>query len=77
MTFEEFLDGVRFLIDVEDKPKEEKPKKQRPDRHHTKDMEQEILKAWNGGERSIKEIQELTGASYYLVRKYIPISEKG
>lgn len=39
--------------------------------------EQEILKAWNGGERSIKEIMEITGASYPTVRKYIPENPEG
>ena len=39
--------------------------------------EKEILEAWKGGDRSIKEIMEITGYSYPTVRKYIPINEKG
>ena len=39
--------------------------------------EKEILEAWKGGDRSIKEIMEITGYSYPTVRKYISINEKG
>ena len=39
--------------------------------------EQRVLKAWNRGERTIKEIVEITGLSYPTVRKYIPESPAG
>lgn len=41
------------------------------------DTEQKVLAAWNGGERTIKEIMEMTGLSYPTVRKYIPVSVNG
>ena len=36
-----------------------------------------ILKAWNGGERSISEIMNITGCTHATVRRYIPISPNG
>ena len=41
------------------------------------ETEQKVLAAWNGGERTIKEIMEMTGFSYPTVRKYIPVSVNG
>lgn len=63
----------------EEKPKAEKPrtKKRTAAEPTSTSKEQEILKAWNGGERSIKEIMEITGASYPTVRKYIPENPEG
>ena len=66
--------SVRFLVDEE--PEEEpKPKKEQAKRKN--DNEQRVLKAWNGGEKTIKQVQEETGLSYATVRKYIPINENG
>lgn len=76
---QEFLKGMRFLIDEEPKRKE-KPKeagKKEESKKETSQTEQDILKAWNGGTRTIKEIMEVTGYSYPTVRKYIPETEKG
>ena len=81
---EDVLSGLRFLIDEKPKQKKmtEKTEKE-PDpekeekKKSTESREQEILAAWNGGQRSIKEIMEMTGASYATVRKYIPVSSKG
>ena len=39
--------------------------------------EEKVLKAWNRGERSIKEVMEITGLSYPTVRKYLPESAMG
>ena len=46
-------------------------------RRTTKELENEILRAWNGGERTITEVMEITGCTYYAARKVIPISEDG
>ena len=77
-SLKEVLQGMRFLVEEEPKQKktEEKPKKEGPQKDCGQ-KEQEILKAWNGGERSIKEIMEITGAAYSTVRKYIPETAKG
>ena len=70
--FKEVFQGMRFLVDEE----EEDVKHDYPEKRSNK-AEDEILKAWNGGERSIKEIMEITGRSYGTVRKYIPVNENG
>lgn len=78
-SLKDVLEGMRFLVEEEPKQKkqeEEKPKKEGPQKDCNQ-KEQEILKAWNGGERSIKEIMEITGAAYSTVRKYIPETAKG
>ena len=62
-SFTDMMNDMRFLIDGTTQ-KVEVPAK--------RSKEQEILAAWKGGERSIKEIMEITGASYATVRKYIP-----
>ena len=93
MTLKEALAGMRFLIDEPDpdpeeeeeekkadkaEQKEEKAKqKEEKPKQRTASMEQEILKAWNGGDRSIKDIMAITGASYSTVRKYIPANKNG
>lgn len=78
LPLDELLTGVRFLVDEDEAAVEKKPERTvRKDRHHASDKEQEILKAWNGGTRTIKEIMEKTGCSYATVRKYIPISPNG
>ena len=47
---------------------EEKPKKRGGARHS---KEKEVLAAWNGGERTVDEIVEMTGISKQTVMKYI------
>lgn len=63
------LEGCRILVDDEETPKPKKPVRG--------DAEQRILKAYNAGEKTIKQIMEETGCSYATVRKYIPINENG
>lgn len=65
--------------DEEDEPEEsEEPQtKERKQVRNYLVTEQKVLAAWNGGERTIKEIMELTGLSYPTVRKYIPVSVNG
>lgn len=78
---EDLVTGSRILIDEEEKEKVEKQKKSRKEPMDSKkdhyNKEQLILKAWNGGERTIKEIMEVTGCSYATVRKYIPTTVNG
>ena len=63
----------RFLIEEEEAmEKEEREKQERGNK-----VREEILAAWKGGERSIKEIMQITGRSYQTVRKYIPESKYG
>ena len=56
---------------------EREEQKTAPKKRHGTNTEQEILAAWKGGERSIKEIMQITGKSYQTVRKYIPESKNG
>lgn len=51
---------------------EEKADKEKPKRKPPEQVKQEILKAWQGGDRTITEIMEITGYSYPTVHKYIP-----
>lgn len=81
---DDILSGLRFLIDEPEKPKQKKTQEEKKDQEEKKEKkntgvskEQEILKAWNGGERSIKEIMEMTGASYATVRRWIPVTPEG
>lgn len=60
----------------EDDPEEPQTKKRQQVRNYS-ETEQKVLAAWNGGERTIKEIMEMTGFSYPTVRKYIPVSVNG
>lgn len=87
-SFKQF-DNARFIVDFPDEtPEPEKavavPEAETPESKHRLgkrkadgQAEKEILEAWKGGDRSIKEIMEITGYSYPTVRKYIPINEKG
>lgn len=45
-----------------------------PKRRSRKEVEEQILKAWNRGERKISEIMKITGCTYTTVRRYIPES---
>lgn len=78
---DEILSGLRFLIDEPEKQKPKKAQEKAPEEEKKKSTgvskEQEILKAWNGGERSIKEIMEMTGASYATVRRWISVTPEG
>ena len=64
---------------TERKPEGGEHKKTRGGRRNTskEQREQEILRAWKGGERTIKEIMEITGYSYGTVTKYIPRTAEG
>ena len=64
---------VAVTAEIPDEPK----KKTDKTRRSKDEIEQLILKAWNGGERSIAEIQRITGCTYATVRRYIPISPNG
>ena len=67
------ITDIRILVDVEvpdGSTEPEKPKKE-------PSAEEKILKAWNRGERTLKEVMKITGYSYPTVRKYIPISPAG
>ena len=78
LTLDSILSDCRFLVDdIETEQAREQKKEPKQSKRDPEKTEQAILKAWNGGERSIKEIQEITGYSYQTVRKYIPESEKG
>ena len=67
----------RIIILVVEKTKG-KAGNQGPDKDaHKGTTEQKVLKAWNGGEKTIKEICEITGLSYPTVRKYIPVTPAG
>ena len=57
-------------------PNEQQTKKRQQVRNYS-ETEQKVLAAWNGGERTIEEIMEMTGFSYPTVRKYIPVSVNG
>ena len=76
-TEEEFWDSVRVLIDYDEdedeeeddpEPAEEAPKRRGGARWSKKE---EVLAAWNGGERTVDEIVELTGISKATVKKYV------
>ena len=73
-------------LDEEQEEEPEEPDEEEPEEPETKERkqvrnysetEQKVLAAWNGGERTIKEIMEMTGFSYPTVRKYIPVSVNG
>lgn len=42
-----------------------------------REMQEAVLKAWNGGERSITEVMAIVGCTYQAARRYLPISEDG
>lgn len=65
------LEGCRILVD---EAEETKPK---PKKRVRGDAEQKIIKAYNSGEKTIKQIMEETGCSYATVRKYIPVNADG
>ena len=66
----------RFLIEEEEAMEKEERESHAKKKHGTS-TEQEVLEAWKGGERSIKEIMQITGKSYQTVRRYIPESKNG
>lgn len=72
------LDGCRVLIDEAEEPKPKHRKKSMV-RNQTRisEAEEKILKAYNSGEKTIKQIMEETGYSYPTVRKYIPVNADG
>lgn len=70
--FGDLVDFWRFLLEEEEAMEREEQKEA-----HGNKVRDEILAAWKGGERSIKEIMQITGRSYQTVRKYIPESKYG
>ena len=44
---------------------------------HNSTTEEKVLKAWNRGEKTIKQVMEITGFSYPTVRRYIPVTPEG
>lgn len=92
LSLEELFSGVRCLIDINNpaqvsigvpvvpaqpKPEEpEKPKEVRK-RRSAKELEHEIIKAYNGGERTISQVMEIVGCTYATARRYLPINKEG
>lgn len=56
-------------VEEEEEPEPEKPKSRRGGSRRSK--KEEILAAWNGGERTAEEVAEIVGCSLQTVRKYI------
>lgn len=81
ILIEDDLEEAEEMEEEPEEPDEEEPEepetKERKQVRNYSDTEQKVLAAWNGGERTIKEIMELTGLSYPTVRKYIPVSVNG
>lgn len=73
--FGDLLENARYLVDEEPMVRKVETAVAEPMKdsaRRTSKKEQEILAAWKGGDRSIKEIMDITGCSYATVRKYIP-----
>ena len=51
--------------------------KQKKKRRKSEDLEALIIKTYNSGEHTIKEIMDITGCTYATVRKYIPLTSEG
>lgn len=75
-TVEDLFDGIRILKDgkVLNAETPESPKKKR---RSGKEIEVAILKAWNGGERTISQVMELAHVDYKAARRYLPASKEG
>ena len=86
VTLEDLFEGARVLIDennpvaagrkeISEPAADPGPAVQpHPKRRSRKEVEAQILKAWNRGERKISEIMKITGCTYTTVRRYIPES---
>ena len=46
-------------------------------RRSREEIEQLVLQAWRGGDRSITQIMDITGCTYATVRRYIPVTPEG
>ena len=77
---------IRILIDEgeeddlpfeDDEDPDDGPVRKNWNEKRASENEEKVLKAWNRGERSIKEVMEITGLSYPTVRKYLPESAMG
>lgn len=93
MPAEDFFDEIRILVEVDDsddvEPEEEEEPEEEPEPVKTKtgkpkrkymssgERQAQILKAWDGGRRTIKEIMEITGASDSTVYRYLPRNADG
>lgn len=77
--------GIRFLADVEEEQKVTdpferyekygpayKPEKKKRHRPNQKEIEQNILKAWDCGNRSFDEVVKRTGYSAKTVERFLP-----
>ena len=72
------LEGCRILVEDTEAPKPRGRKKSLiKNQKGIGEAEEKILKCYNSGEKTIKQIMEETGYSYPTVRKYIPINENG
>ena len=83
INFKEALEAVgiltaecRILID-EDPDQKEAAAVEEKRKKYEGSSEEAILKAWAGGERTAKEIAEMTGFSLQTVYKYIPRTPNG
>ena len=83
ITLQEFLErmgDVRIMVDEDPDQEEKEPTPDMKAERVLKSSspnEQKVLKAWNRGERTIKEVMEITGLSYPTVRKYLPATPNG
>ena len=73
-TVEDLFDGIRILKDGK-VLKAETPER-RP-RRSPGEIETAVLKAWNGGERTISQVMELAHVDYKTARRYLPASKEG
>lgn len=90
-TLQRYLAGhnCRILIDagIEAVPDDQEPEQPRKrgkrkqdhanEKKMTSEAEEKIMKAWNRGERTAKEIQQMTGYSLPTIYKYIPRTKNG
>ena len=51
--------------------------KKRKYKRTSAELEQQILRAWNGGERTITEVMAIVGCTYYAARKVLPLTAEG
>lgn len=75
-TLSEYLEDVRILVDDVEEPAPDPKEKEAPEqprqRRNSKELEREILKAWDKGNRTISQIMNITGCTYATVKRYLP-----
>lgn len=92
MDVPQFLEGVRWLVDLEDaevqvedkteekpirKPHAPKNRKPRRTRAEIEKEREDILRVWNGGEHNIEEVVEILGLPKATVKKILPETVNG